>query len=270
VSGSPSRTVTLLIELDGARRRCSAVDAARLAVSALEKEPGGVLLRPSPQAYAIRLALPRGVPVVAVLPDVPQLLRDVAEHGAARAMLRRLGGRGVTAWLRLVVTGVRHLPAAARQDFSGIVPLLIELDRGGVGAGPLHGVALSASLTDLLLAAGHAACLAHVLRFLRRQLGTQAGLETLNLGHLLPRLATWGIAPDFVIGPINSRGFRMKPTPRAVLAAMDGCRAPVLASHVSAGGAVPLESGMAYARAHGAAGVVVLLDDLAGAAPVQT
>src|SRR5262249_12703518 len=105
----------------------------------------------------------------------------------------------------------------------------------------------------------------HVVQFVRRSIGVEAGLETLNLGHLLTRLAAWKIAPDFVIGPLNPAGFRMKPSPGAVLDAVRRAPVRVLASDVTAGGSVALASAIAHARAHGAAGVVATLDELVAA-----
>lgn len=264
MSGAPSNTPRRLIALDsgGAAGIADLRTAAHLVIQALAVEPGAVLLRPSPRARAILAQLPPQVPVVAVLPDMPQLLREAADHGALRMALTRLAAGGIGAWARLAVTALRHLRSLATQDFRGIVPVLIEFERAGLGAAALHGVALAAPLTDLLLAAGHRDCLAHVVTFLRRQVGTRAGFETLNLGHLLPRLATWGVAPDFVIGPLNPRGFRMKPSAAAVLEAVRGSRTPVLASEVSAGGTVQLADGIAHARGHGAAGVVLTLGEL--------
>jgi len=264
VTVAPWRPVSRLVALDGsgAAQQLEPRAAARLVTAALADEPGGVLVRPSPRVQAILSELPPGLPVVGVLPDIPQLVRDVADEGTARAAFRRLRRRSLVAWLRLALTGLRHLPAVARHDFRGIVPVLIELERARLGAAPPHAVALAAPLTDLLLAAGHVGCLTHVVRFLRKRVRTQAGFETLNLGHLLPRLAAWGVSPDFVIGPLNPRGFRMKPSARAVLEAIHRSPTPVLASEVSAGGTVALASGVAHARAHGAAGVVLTLDEI--------
>lgn len=268
MSGAAWQPVGRLIALNGG----GAADvmepraAAQLVAGALASERGAVLLRPSPRARAILAQLRPGVPVVAVLPDMPQLLRDAAQRGALPVALARLAAGGVRAWWRLATTGLRHLRDIADRDFRGMVPVLIELERAGLGAAGLDGVALAAPLTDLLLAAGHGDCLGHVVAFLRQQVGTRAGFETLNLGHLLPRLSAWSVRPDFVIGPLNPRGFRMKPSPAAVLEAVRQSAIPVLASEVCAGGTVPLADGIAHARAHGAAGVVLALGDLAPAA----
>jgi hypothetical protein len=236
--------------------------AARRLAAVLAPESDAVLLRPSARTLAILAGLSQPVSVVAVLPDMAQLLRDAAERGAARAVLGRVAAGGVGAWLRLVATGVRHVRGLASQDLRGIVPVLIELERGGLRPGTLQAVALAAPLTDLLLAAGHRECLAHVVAFLRRQVGTRAGFETANLGHLLPRLAAWGVEPDFVIGPLNARGFRMKPSPMAVLEAVRASVPAVLASDVSADGTVPLAAAIAYATEHSAAGVVIGLGEV--------
>jgi hypothetical protein len=249
---SPPRRV---IAIDGESMDPSA--ASRLAA---REQPDAVLIRPSVRARATLAALP-GIPVVAVLPDLTQLLRDVADRGAPRAAGSRLAAGGVSACWRIARTGLRHLTGLARQDFRAIVPVLIDLERGRAGRATPEGVAVAAPITDLLLAAGYAECLAHLVSFLRGS-GTRAGFETHNLGHLLASLASWNVVPDFVIGPLNARGFRMKPTPSAVLAAIAQTVIPVLASELTAAGAVPLADGVAYARQHGAAGVIVPADEL--------
>ena len=262
---APWQPPARLVAVDGAGALEPAA-AARLAGAALSAPGTGVLLRPSPAANAILAALPPPAALIAVLPDMPQLLRDAAQNGIARAAIGRLTAGGATAAVRLALTGVRHLRHIAAQDFRGLVPTLIELERASLGSRRPDGVALAAPLTDLLLAAGNGEALAHVVDFLRRRVGVRAGLETLNLGHLLPRLAEWGVAADFVVGPVNSRGFRMKPTPAATLAALRGSRVPVLASELTAGQTVAVGEGAAYARAAGAAGVVMTIADLAAAA----
>jgi len=246
----PERLFALPASLEPAALR--GLDAARIAGAT------AVLLRSPPSD---RAAL-HGAPIVAVLPDMAQLLRDTAERGLPRAALTRLVPGGPTAWWRLARTAAGVVRDIASEDFRGLVPVLIELERAGLRGLDLRAVALAAPLTDLLLAAGHRDALAQLVAFVRRS-GLRAGFETLNLGHLLTRLAAWHIAPDFVIGPLNARGFRMKPSPAAVLEAVRTTQVPVVASDVSAGATVPLDAAVAYARGHGAASVVLTVADLA-------
>src|SRR5262249_338921 len=207
----------LLVSPDSPDGRPSldARDALERARAALGGAAGVVLVRPATASRDVLERLPPGASLAAVLPDMPQLVREVADRGAINAALRRLRRGGLGASLQLADTVLRNLLAVARQDFRGIVPVLIALDRARLGAAALQVVVLAAPLTDLLMAAGHRTGLAHVVRFIRGRLGAQAALETLNLGHLLPRLDAWGVAPDFVVGPVNPRGFRMKPSPES-------------------------------------------------------
>jgi hypothetical protein len=257
-----------LIDLDtaGPSRGLEPAAAAGIVAGALARQPAALLVRSSPRALAIRAAVGRDVPVVAVLPDLARLLRDVAEQGTPRAVLDRLSGGGLSAWWRVGSATLRYLRHVARQDLTGIVPVLVELERARLDGASVHGVALEAPLTDLLLAAGHIQCLTHFLDFVRGRMGRPAGFETLNLGHLLRRLAACGTVSDFVIGPLNPRGHHMKPSGKAVRKMVRAASMPVLASEVSAGGTVSLTRGIAHARAHGAAAVVLSLDDLAAAA----
>jgi hypothetical protein len=237
-------------------------DVAARIEAALAREPGAVLVRGAPHERAVLDALPRTLPVVAALPDMARLLRDASEQGLPKAALSRLGRGGVRGLLRLGMTGVRHVGAVARQDFAGLVPVLLALEHGALGRVALRGVVLAAPLTDLLLAAGNEPALAHVLAHARRSLGVPAGLETLNLGHLLARCTAGRLEPDMVLGPVNARGHRMKPSPGAVLEALRAPHPMVLATEVTAGGRIPMEAVRPFARHAGAAGVVVSVTDL--------
>jgi hypothetical protein len=239
-------------------------ETARRVLGALAGEASAVLFRPSERGRQVLARLPEDVPVIAILPDMPKLMRDAAERGVVQAALGRVAGAGIGTWWRLAITGLRHAGRAARQDLEGLLPVLIELERAALAGRQLRGIALAAPLTDLLLAAGHRDCLAHVVAFLRDQVGTLAGFETLNLGHLLTRLDAWGVVPDFVIGPLNPRGFRMKPSQQAAQEAVRTSAVPILASEVTAGGTVRLADGTAHARECGAAGVVLALREIAG------
>ncbi len=224
--------------------------------------PDAVLVRPSPRTAALLAALPH-TPAIAVLPDMAQLLRDTAAGGPIGPVVRRLNTAGVRGWWRFGITVAGHVRTLAAQDFRGMVPTLIELERAALGRRALAGVAVAAPLTDLLLAAGYGECFADVVAFIQRRIGTHAGFETLNIGHLLRRLAEWRVTPDFVIGPVNARGFRMKPSPAAALAAVRDSSVPVLATEVSARGTVALTDAIAYAREVGAAGTVLPLAEVA-------
>jgi hypothetical protein len=243
------------------RYRAPAALAARLdAVRAA----GADALCASP-AEELRAALDRlaaPFPVVAVLPNMPRYVRDASDLGLVGAALRRLRAAGPATALRVARTAAAHAVPIVRGEFAGLLPVLLELERAGFRRRAVRAVVLAAPLTDLLLAAGNAAFFRRHVAFVRRALGVPAGFDTLNLGHLLARFAAWDVAADFVVGPLNARGFLMKPSPAEVVAAVAAARVPVLARYVTAGGVLPAGDGVAWAEAHGAAGVVLDLAEI--------
>jgi hypothetical protein len=240
-------------------------DAETLAVTlskALAAGAEGVLVSPSQPLRAALAELKQTVPIYALLPNVPEYVRDSSDLGLVGAALKRVRRAGPLTLARLGVTGLTHALAVLKSDFTGMVPLLLELEAAALGARDLRAVVLAAPLTDLALAGRHRRFFEHYGRFVRARFGAAAGFETHNLGHLLVRLREWGIAPDLVVGPVNPRGLLMKPSPEELLAALRDTGIPVLAKEVRAAGTVSLLDGARFAFEHGARGVVADLVDL--------
>lgn len=222
----------------------------------------GVLASPSRALAEALSELRHTVPVFALLPNVPEYVRDSSEHGLAGTAMKRVARAGTVARLRLGWTGLTHAAGVMRSDFAALVPLLLELESARFRPEELKGVVLAAPITDLALAGKHRTFFERTVRFVRRRFGATAAFETHNLGHLLAALAEWGVKPDFVIGPLNPRGLMMKPSPAAVIEALARTEITVLAKELRAGGAVPLLEGASYALAHGARGLVPDLVDI--------
>lgn len=156
------------------------------------------------------------------------------------------------------------LPMSLAADLGSRVVPRLERELAGFSAKSLRGFVVPAPLTDLAMASGQSRFFERMLRFAA---GRQwiVGLETRNMGHLLQRLVPWGITPDFVMGPVNPRGVGMLPDAAGVFEQMAAGKVKVVATELRAGGLVPLEEGVAYARAKGVWGVcpeLVELDDV--------
>jgi hypothetical protein len=229
---------------------------------ALDRGAGGALLTPSVASREALAGLTRRVPTWALVPNVPQFARDSSELGLPGAALKRLKGADAGTFVRLGLTGMSHALEVLKNDTSGMAPILIELELAALGARDLQGVVIAATLSDLALAGRHRRFFAHVVDFVRARYGVCAGFETHNLGHLLGALREWGVSPDLVIGPLNPRGFMMKPDPARTLRELKAARFPVVAKELTAGGAVALEAGAAWAREQGASSLAVDLADL--------
>jgi hypothetical protein len=239
-------------------------DAQVLAVTiskALSAGAEGMLVSPSQPLRAALAELKQTVPIYALLPNVPEYVRDSSDLGLVGAALKRVKRASPLTLARLGLTGLTHAFAVLRSDFSGMVPLLLELEAAALGGTDLRAVVLAAPLTDLALAGRHRAFFEHYCRFVRGRFGA-AGFETHNLGHLLARLREWDVRPDFVVGPVNPRGLLMKPDAETLLAELRATKVSVLAKEVRAAGTVPLLEGARFAREHGAHGIVADLVDL--------
>jgi hypothetical protein len=226
----------------------------------------GVLVSPTSQLRDALRELKDPVPIYALLPNVPEYVRDSSDVGLAGAAWKRVRRAGPIAWLRLGLTGLLHAPRVLQSDFAGLVPLLLELEMAPLGPRDLRGVVLAAALTDLALAGRHRAFFEHYCRFVRWRFRAAAAFETHNLGHLLRLLHEWRIEPDFVVGPVNPRGLLMKPSASELLEELARSTVPVVAKELRAGGTVPLAEGARFALRHGAHGLapdLVDLDDLA-------
>ena len=231
-------------------------------VKALDAGAEAVYSVPSPTMRAALAELRRSVPVLARLPWTPPADDLFFEHSLA------LGGTGAAGWgaLRGGPGAIGMLPAAITGDLSARVASRCEAEARLVEPRGLCGLAVAAPVTDLALAAGHARFFERILAFGRARFGGLAGFETANLGLLVRRLHEWGVEPDFVMAPVNPRGFGMKPDTAGVLGAMRRPGIPVLATELRAGGVVSMEEGAAFAREHGAHGrgpELVDLDDVA-------
>ena len=222
----------------------------------------GVLASPTRTLRQALDELKAAIPVYALLPNVPEYVRDSSELGLFGAARKRFSQARLASQLRLVLTGMARAAGVLASDFAALVPLLLELEAAGLGARDLRGIVLAAPLTDLALAGRHRRFFERYCRFVRDRFRAAAAFETRNLGHLIAALDEWGITPDFVIGPVNPKGLLMKPSPAELLEALRRTSLTVLAQELRAGGRVTLVEGGRFAIAAGARGLVPDLVDL--------
>src|SRR5882672_3449810 len=178
----------------------------------------------------------------------PPLAGEIAEDGSWSP-----GGAGAAA--------MNLLPLSMAAELVSRVLPRMERESATFSARSLRGVMLPGTVTDLALAAGQPRFFERVIKSARHRF-RMIGLETHNLGHLLERLATWNLAPDFVMGAVNPRGVGMMPDTDTVLAAIKASQVKVIANELRAGGLVTLDEGVRYARQRGVWGVCAELVDL--------
>src|SRR5262249_26670666 len=124
---------------------------------------------------------------------------------------RRLKRMGPLSWLRLGFVGMWNARGVLRKDFPTLLGLLLELERANFRKARPPVVFLHPQITDLLLAMDNGRALETAVRKIRRSFGAEPGLATSNAGHLLPRLAKWGIEAPLLLTAFHPRGWAMRP-----------------------------------------------------------
>ena len=224
-------------------------------VKAVDAGAAGVLGSPSPALRTALAELERVVPIYAVLPALSPQDYRMLEPGVEPLIARARRDAGLAARLRMNLTGLLRFSAFRRGDFAARAPVLLEAGARLLPRRGLAGIVIAAPLTDAALAGDHRAFFESLPRFVRARFQAAAGFETRNPGLLLQRLREWGVAPDFIVGPVNPRGLGMKPRPVETLAELARGGVPLIAAEMRAGGLCSLEEGVQYALEHGAHGV---------------
>jgi hypothetical protein len=196
-----------------------------------------------------------------VIPGISEVERLELTPGIEPLIGRRTTRGGAGARGRLAYASFTRPSWLYGGDWTARLPIMMEGELAGVRRSDLHGVVLDAWLVDPALATGNRRFFEAFLRITRKRFRTLAGLETHNLGLMVARLNEWSIAPDYLVAPVNDDGLGMTPDRDAALAALASSPVPVLAKELCAGGA-EFEAAAAFAREHGAHGIVADLCEL--------
>ncbi len=228
---------------------------------ALDAGAGGVLGSPTLLLAQATAILNKPIPLHAVIPSLTEQERLELEPGIEPVLRRHAARPGQQAGVRTAVARFTRPASLYGGDWSIRLPVLIESELEGVRMRDLRGVVLDAWLADCALAAGNRRLFETFVRLVRSRFHGAAGIETHNLGLMVERLAQWNVTPDYLVAPVNASGLGMKPSRDEALAALAASKVPVLAKELCANGA-EFEDGAAFARRHGAQGLVADLCEL--------
>ncbi len=238
-------------------------ESESLAVALVKGVAAGAEAVLAPPTLDVRKALDELAKALPILARVPHLL-PADDLRWEPALLHDPGDdNNPSSWdaKRAGAAARSLLPMGLAGDLASRVLPRLEREALLFRAKSLRGIVVSSVVTDLALAANQPRFIERLVRF-AHQRHWLVGVETRNLGHLLARLAEWGVAPDLIMGPVNPRGVGMMPDAHSVLTALASSPVKVIATELRAGGMVTLEEGAAWARRHGAWGVCAELVDM--------
>jgi hypothetical protein len=167
----------------------------------------------------------------------------VAELGVLGALKKMMPGNVVGSMAR---GGV----ALARQDYIGIMKLLVDAEMKmfeGIETGVIF---LQNIVTDLILGLGMADFFVAFAEYVRKHYNAEPGFITMNLPMLLETLETRGVENPIICSSINKIGFRMPGGQELYEKTIAARRCRIIAMQTLAAGAVPPREAMAYVCQH--------------------
>ena len=189
-------------------------------------------LRANPERY-------KGFKMYPCMPYAHKYNNAVAELGALGAMKKMMPGN-------MLGTMARGGLALARQDYIGIMKLLVDAEMKmfhGLEIGVLF---LQNVVTDLILGMGMIDFLVVYAEYVREKFDAEAGFITMNLPMLLNALEARGLTNPIICTSINKIGFRMPGGRDLYEETIASGRCQVIAMQTLAAGAIPPQEAMEY------------------------
>jgi hypothetical protein len=223
-----------------------------VAASSLLGEVGGMLwmYRAAEFDRARAFSYQRGISLVPIVPNILQYAREATGSSALSAFLRRLRRLPLGDVALMAVGNLGVGTRAAQQDFTVGVSLLIEAELRHCirSAGPA--VCLSSHVVDLAVALDNRELIQRALALIRERCRRKVIVATANLGSVVSRFLEWGVDIQTLafLAPANPLGHRMNPDQSACELVCRSGRTEVIATHVTAGGAVDMRQGLQYCQ----------------------
>lgn len=137
--------------------------------------------------------------------------RHIQDYGIVGFAKKRLSSAGIPNLVSLALASLKHLPGVLKMDYGLLSILLAELELLEFRKFNPKVVFLHPSMSDMALANRNEGFFRLFTTFFYGKHGVKPGIMSNNIGFLLEKLDEWDINVEYVAGPINRRGYHMKP-----------------------------------------------------------
>jgi hypothetical protein len=173
--------------------------------------PDGVLTVYEPELVDLLRRTGFDGDVIPVVPNVAQYVRQLSSHGMVGMALNQVRSLGPAGLLGIAWRAAPKAPRILKKDLAALLPILVDVEMQAFRRFSPPAVVLNAQLTDLAVANGNVRLVSAFARAVATRYHALAGLETYNLGLLLPWLDEWRLDVPLVVTPVNRAGFLMRP-----------------------------------------------------------
>ena len=189
-------------------------------------------IRSNPSRYA-------GFKIYPCMPYAHKYVNALTELGVIGAIKKFIPGS-------FLVTAARGGLAIAKQDYLGLMKILVDAEMKMFGGINTEVIFLQNVITDLLLGLGATDCFVAFAEYVRERYGAEAGFITMNMPMLLDALEERGIENPIICASINKIGFRMSGGRDRYEQVIRERRFRPIAMQTLAAGAIPPAEGMEY------------------------
>ena len=153
--------------------------------------------------------------LIPIIPDASQYVRDMNKYGLVGMGIRRVMKLGPKNLIKLGLFAGPKGYKVLKKDFRAMLKALLYVELLDFQEFKPKVFFLHPQITDLALANGNKE-LFEIFVDLVRKFDSEPGFATRNIGPLLESLEQWNLGTEYVLAPINRKGYKMKPSRKDV------------------------------------------------------
>jgi hypothetical protein len=144
-----------------------------------------------------------------------------------------------------------------KKDYMSLAISMLKLEVAPFDKISIKGLLLHNVITDLLLSLQISEGFETYVDFVRTKLHMKPGFITLNLPMLVQNLDEWNVKSEYIMTPINPKGYDMNPSKEQVETTLKSYKREIIAMNVLGGGAFSVKDSYEYLKSYHINNVVV-------------
>ena len=202
--------------------------------------------------------------ILPVVPNAYEYARDSTDKGVLGTVLHKAKQIDVYRKLRLGLRALTKIQGILSKDMVTLLTSLLDFELSTFRHYNVQGIILHGQVTDLALSSDNKELLNVYINLVQEQYKATPIVATHNFGLLLRKLKEWNIKTP-VMGPVNKKGFMMKPSQEEVLQLIEETESTILAKKVLAGGRLTPEEALPFLLGKKIGSVVIGIGSLSEA-----
>ncbi len=202
--------------------------------------------------------------ILPVVPNAYEYARDSTDKGVLGTVLHKAKQIDVYRKLRLGLRALTKIQGILSKDMVTLLTSLLDFELSTFRHYNVQGIILHGQVTDLALSSDNKELLNVYINLVQEQYKATPIVATHNFGLLLRKLKEWNIKIP-VMGPVNKKGFMMKPSQEEVLQLIEETESTILAKKVLAGGRLTPEEALPFLLGKKIGSVVIGIGSLSEA-----